>query len=269
MEAAPNAVTDIGARSVSLALQGKIKEARSSFSHKLEKWQRTADPFMLDSNWLNFALLLEKTGDFPGALSACDRALKLAREVGDGVIECRALYRRGVIQIRQGDLEEAQRTAEDLRLTIERYPVKKRIRYYDGLLALIALERKDTASAQDHLQKALLLTPVRDGYAGSLRLEFLDYLAKAYEQAGGWAEAQKAYEEILLLRFESLRVRDPGSVLGSAMTYYKLAKVLERQGDKVGAAARYRKFLDLWKNADPGLPEVEDAKKRLVRLESY
>jgi cytochrome c-type biogenesis protein CcmH/NrfG len=46
-----------------------------------------------------------------------------------------------------------------------------------------------------------------------------------------------------------------------------LGKIAEQQGDKARARENYRKFLDLWKDADAGLPEVEDAKKRLAGIE--
>ena len=47
---------------------------------------------------------------------------------------------------------------------------------------------------------------------------------------------------------------------------YQLGIAYEQSGWNTKAVAEYQKFLDLWQNADDGLPEVEDAKKRLAAL---
>ncbi len=46
-----------------------------------------------------------------------------------------------------------------------------------------------------------------------------------------------------------------------------LGKIYEEKGWKGKAIEHYEKFLDLWRNADPGITEVEDAKKRLAGLQ--
>jgi cytochrome c-type biogenesis protein CcmH/NrfG len=60
------------------------------------------------------------------------------------------------------------------------------------------------------------------------------------------------------------------------LIYYKIlqklgkremvGKIYEQQGNKAKAIEQYEKFLSLWKDADPGITEVEDAKKRLAGL---
>jgi hypothetical protein len=40
----------------------------------------------------------------------------------------------------------------------------------------------------------------------------------------------------------------------------------QQKGESAEAAKSYERFLDIWKDADPGIPEVEDARKRLTSL---
>ena len=47
-----------------------------------------------------------------------------------------------------------------------------------------------------------------------------------------------------------------------------LGRIFEEQNENAGAIEHYERFLNLWKDADPGLPEVEDAKKRLTGLKN-
>jgi DNA-binding SARP family transcriptional activator len=47
-----------------------------------------------------------------------------------------------------------------------------------------------------------------------------------------------------------------------------LGKIYEQRGYKGKAIENYEKFLNLWKDADPGIAEVEDAKDRLAGVKS-
>ena len=44
-----------------------------------------------------------------------------------------------------------------------------------------------------------------------------------------------------------------------------LARVLDKAGERDAARTEYQRFLEHWKDADPGLPELAEARARLAR----
>jgi hypothetical protein len=45
-----------------------------------------------------------------------------------------------------------------------------------------------------------------------------------------------------------------------------LGNIYQKKGWTAKAVEQYREFLAMWKDADPGLPELIDAKKRFAEL---
>jgi len=88
-----------------------------------------------------------------------------------------------------------------------------------------------------------------------------DTLARVYVKKGEMDKAINAYEVLITFKSESRERR-----LVHPKLHYRLAKLYEQKGWEGKAIEHYEKFLDLWKDADPGLPEVEDAKARLAGL---
>ena len=80
-------------------------------------------------------------------------------------------------------------------------------------------------------------------------------------KAGNPDKAIEVYRQLLTFdpASQDRRIRIP-------VYHYRLARLYEEKGLKDKAAEQYRVFLDLWKDADMGLPELADAKKRLAGL---
>ncbi len=200
-------------------------------------------------------------GDIKGAEEENQIALDCALENGFVGGKISALHLQGFFALKMNNLNEALIIADNLKNEVDNWLNPKLMRRYYHLIGHIELERNKMADAIAYFKKAITLlayqnNPEGDGHSlfyGSLALAF--YESKDYESAIKW------YEQIFNLT--SGRIYD-GEIY--VKSFFMMGKIYEQKGNTSKAIENYKKFLDLWKDADPGIAEVEDAKLRLTAL---
>jgi serine/threonine protein kinase/Flp pilus assembly protein TadD len=198
------------------------------------------------------------SGKYKEALKELDMALDVAEEIGFLAGQRGALNLKGLVFLKMKKIEEALRVADELKEMIEKGIDKKIIRLHYHLMGSIELEKGNFSKAIKYFKDALSLlsySPL------DWRADYIDSLAYAYYKAGDLENAHKEYESITSLTSGR---RSRGHIY--AKSFYMLGMIYEQKGQKSKALEHYEKFLNLWKDADPGLVEVEDAKKRLAEL---
>ncbi len=209
--------------------------------------------------WL--AYLDRRAGRLGEALGEVEPASTIYSELDLPAGQRMALTIKGILYTDQGALNRARQTAEELKALIQKSPNRKAIRYYDLLEGWIALKKGNASEAVGHFKTAISHLPFQSDFDNEHAL-FMEPLAQAYEKAGDLGNAGMEYEKITRLTSGRLIYGDV-----YARAYYRLGIIAEKQGQRAKAIEHYQKFLSLWKDADPGLTEVADARQRLSKLE--
>jgi ATP/maltotriose-dependent transcriptional regulator MalT len=132
--------------------------------------------------------------------------------------------------------------------------------YLPTIRAQLALNRNDPVSAFEILEIA---TPYELGQQGSMlrALHPVYVRGEAYRATHQGKEAAAEFQKILDHR--GIALNEPMA----ALAHLGLARAYALSGDTVKARAGYQDFLNLWKDADPDIPVLKQAKAEYAKLQ--
>lgn len=110
----------------------------------------------------------------------------------------------------------------------------------------LVLRSGNANEAIEHFKQALRYRPVLFNI-----VSMDDCLANAYLEIGRLDEAIAEYQRLLRLNSND------------ALSHYRLGLAYEKKGMKAEAGAEFSRFLQIWKDADPDVPELREARRRL------
>jgi tetratricopeptide (TPR) repeat protein len=244
--------------------QGRYEESRMQAETSMQTLKKNKDA---DFDPINIELvrLHAENGNM-------EEALRLSKAVLDWPSQFK-LQGEVYVQLKQ------RAEAEDMLLTIEdairnydegewpiyltqndiEGPYRKRLRNaLFSIKAMIAYENGDYSQVISFMEEAKNIYPG----INLIPADLIDILGRAYYGSGDLKSAQEQFEWISRM---TTNRKEYGDIY--AKSFYMLGRIFEDLGSERKAMGNYEKFLDLWKNADPGLAEIEDARTRLAALQ--
>lgn len=239
-----------------LASAGQLKEARVLSRQAIELAQQDGDRERAAQFAIRLALWEGFFGDAREARVDADAALGLARNRG---LDYGAAVAFGLA----GDSEQAEALADRLQKGLPE-DTSVRFSYVPVIHAILDLNRRDPPAAIDALEIA---TPYELGaprcavvsYYGSLYPILIR--GEAYLAARKGPEAAREFQK--LIDHRTVMIGDAVS----ALARLGLARSYSLSGDPNNAREQYKEFLASWKEADPDLPVLKDAKAEYAKLE--
>jgi eukaryotic-like serine/threonine-protein kinase len=239
----------------------------SAYQARLKEAARLSDRAVLLSNQ---AGLRERAAQFEGARAVWSALFGMRQEGQRNAAAALALHRS-----RDADYGPAfalavlhqSAQAHKIQVDLEkRYPQDTSVQfsYLPALRALEALNQGDAAKALEMTQVAApydLAVPGTAFYVGAFFGAMYPVYVRglAYSRLGRHREAAAEFQRIL---------DHPGIVLNDPigpMARIQLARALSACGEHAKSAAVYKDLLALWKDADPDIPVVQQAKAESAR----
>jgi tetratricopeptide (TPR) repeat protein len=249
--------------------QGRFEKSEEQLKQGIILAKEIVEKRWESSLQLDYTYRYLKSGRFKEALKEFQNAQEAAIQGESLFLQIFSLHYKGIAYLEMKSMDEAQRAAAELKELIESGMNKKAIRYYHHLMGMIELKRKNFSKAVESFKRGISLLQYQCYFEYPQWLTpdshalFMEPLALAYYKMGDLDKAQEEYEKIISLSRGRLFFGDI-----YVKSFYMLGKIYEQKGWRGKALEHYEKFLDLWKNADPGIAELEDAKKRLAAVKS-
>ncbi|UCC44669.1 MAG: tetratricopeptide repeat protein [Candidatus Zixiibacteriota bacterium] len=240
------------------AYQGKFGEAIEILDQGIEDIRRLAGEAPESHRWA-FPLICQRThvklhtSDGEQGLQELEQGFALTTPCSYlDSMDYLALRAYGLVQTGQ-----AVRAEEGLAvLKSKAGDTRRQIQRYQAIAACHELNQGNYRAAVELASGAIEDIPVYWGFTP----RFL--LGRTYMKLGQVEEAVRILEQELNV-YDVERVTE--YVMGVQLYYY-LGLAYERAGRYTEAANIYVTFLDIWKDADPGREEIDDARQRLNRL---
>jgi eukaryotic-like serine/threonine-protein kinase len=261
---------EITQRQAKLEAQGFFEHQEAltaAYQARLKEAARLSDRAVLLSRQ---AGLRERAAQFEGARAVWNALFGVREEGQRNAAAALALHRS-----RDADYGPAfalavlhqSAQAQKIKVDLEKsYPEDTSVQfsYLPALRALEALNQGDAAKALELTQVATpydLAVPGTAFYAGSFFGAMYPVYVRglAYSRLGRHREAAAEFQKIL---------DHPGIVLNDpvgAMARLQLARALAAAGDRAKSAAAYKDLLALWKDADPDIPVVQQARTEFAK----